>query len=385
MRYLIRVDDRICNRPVKDGTPRYYYRRKFFDKGSQRTRIFSKSLGSDLRLALNDKGRWDRYTDALAGGVEPKENMTLAKFIEKYIHHISEERGLIAWKHVRGNVMAFLVYVGDRPLDKVARQDVEMYLIKRKQAGLRPHSLNGALRDIKRLFNAAVNWSYLDRSPATGIRFQRAVSAPCKLPSPEEVQRILSASPVWLRRIILTLVSTGARLGEVQGLDWSDVDFTRNLLKLRRRKVGDEILMPMTKQLSSELGELALGLGFPTKGPVFVSEIGRPFTRERLYKAFKPVVRRLGWPWLMLKTFRKVVATHIRRTTRDVRVAQKMLGHTSLRMMEYYMQDDDEARQMGANAMEGFLGNDSKDGVTKEVSQTANQDIKAIGEVQKPN
>jgi hypothetical protein len=88
-----------------------------------------------------------------------------------------------------------------------------------------------------------------------------------------------------------------------------------------------------------------------------VSQAGRPYTPQRTYKAYKAIVRRLGWPWLTLRTIRTLVATQVARTG-DVLAVNRMLGHGSMEVSRGYMQDDEPHKDRGVTAMEGFLAGD---------------------------
>ena len=89
-----------------------------------------------------------------------------------------------------------------------------------------------------------------------------------------------------------------------------------------------------------------------------MSRIGRPFQVGRLYLALKAVTRRLGWPWITPRTFRRLVATRVAQIARDPSVVKAVLGHASLRTSEIYMQVEDEARQRGIEAVNVYLGGD---------------------------
>lgn len=340
-----------------DGRFSYVYRRlvRLFEKDRKYMDVRHR-LGGNLERALEKAKQLDAKWDPVERGEQVKPDLSLTQAIEWYIRRISVERMLLAWKEVSRNLATFLAFTGNRLLKRVTRDDIERFLEFRKRV-VRPMTVNGNLRDIKRLMNTMVQAGYLEKTPTLGIRPLRAVPLPVRLPTPLEVERLRQASPVWLRRIILMLLSTGARLGEVNSLDWSDVDLTAGTVKLRRRKVGDELMMPLAKSLRDELWSMNLEAGGPTKGPVFTALEGRPVTVEHLARAFRVVTHRLGWPWFKLKTFRKLVATEVWRRTGDARVVQKTLGHSTLWTSEkFYIQAEDEARQRGVDAMEAYMG-----------------------------
>lgn len=357
MNHLIHVEGRVWLRRAKDGSSRYYYRRRLpqSENGGRIYRDCRVVLGPSLERALRMAKQLDTENDAELNGEQPRKQATLGGLVARYLDHVRDVRRLVGWKTIRSNLDRLVQRVGDVPVERVTRAKVEDFLAGRKQV-VRPATANSALRDAKRLFAWAVEEGYLPHNPAAGVRALRAPGLPRRLPTSLEVERLLSACPEWLRRIVLALVSTGARVGEVLRLDWSDLDFTAGRLKLRRTKVGDVLELPIGERLKRELWDFAARQGFPTKGPVFVSRAGGQYKAGRLYLALMSVTRRLDWPWLTPRTFRRLVATRVAQIARDPQTVKAVLGHASLRTSEIYMQVEDEARQRGIEAVNAFLG-----------------------------
>jgi len=342
----------------KSGPRRYYLRRveRVFENGKKVRKERWVSLGADAVHARTMVKKEREKRDALERGEAPRIDLTLGQAVDWFVSDIRDRRKLLGWKDVRRNLGAFLAAVGDVPLRQIGRGDVMNYL-QAKKGTLRPATINTILRDVKRLFNAAIDAGYLEVNPAHRIRPERVKLPVRRLPKSLEVERLMSASPVWLRRIILMLASTGCRLSECLTLDWSDVDLTNGTVNLRRRKVDDELELPMTDRLKSELWIMNMERGGATAGRVFLNAQGRPCPKERVWKVMKDIATGLGWPWLMPKTFRNLVATETYRATGDMRVAQKTLGHSTMRVTEtVYVQGDAEARSKGIAAMNRFLG-----------------------------
>lgn len=340
----------------EDGKPRYYYRRlhAFFENGKRRYKDIRKSLGSNLERALEKAKQYDAECEAQLRGEKPRLMTTLGQFIQWYIQYVRDEMKLFGWKTIRANTKAFVVHVGAHAaLEKITRADVENFLSARRQV-VRPATVCGAFRDVRRMFNVAIQQNYVERNPATGIRVGRPSRTEPQLPSVEEVRRLLDflrVQKIWLFRIVVTLVYTGARLGEVLSLTWAQVDFTTGSLTLVRRKVNDKLKLEMAKPLGEVLNNLWMEKGMPKEGAVFLSTTGRLFDRIGVYRAFKPVARRLGMQWLTLKTFRKLAATWTWQGTRDVRVAQMLLGHDNIRTTELYLGAGAEARSLAVKAI----------------------------------
>jgi len=139
------------------------------------------------------------------------------------------------------------------------------------------------------------------------------------------------------------------------GLTWADVDMTRDTLILRRSKVQDALTFELKGPLKDALGGAWSEAGMPVQGLVFPSRDGKPLTRTGVLTVFKREVTALGWPWLCLRTFRKVAATAVVEATGDIRKAQHLLGHSSQRTTEAYLGRGEQARAEASGVMARYL------------------------------
>jgi len=349
-----------CRGP--NGANRYEYRRLLpviFENGKRSYRDIRRRLGTNLAGAIAGAKRLDAQCDGLLRGEKTLANTTLGEFADWYIGYIRDERRMLGWATVRGNVRAFVKHAGARLMvGAVSRLHIEEFLNARRR-NVRPATVYGSLRDVKRMFNVGVQKGYLTDNPAAGMRVEKGLGAEPRLPKPEEVQKLLEylkARNSNLHGIVLALVYTGARLGEIISLDWSRVNIPEGTLTLVRRKVHDELTLEIARPLREHLESLWNAAGLPIRGTVFLNRNGEPHTRWRLYGRFKLSANRLGMPWLTLNTFRKFAATMVQEETGNTRDAQMMLGHTDLRTTEQYLGRRRESRTRAVRALEARLG-----------------------------
>ncbi len=83
-------------------------------------------------------------------------------------------------------------------------------------------------------FNAAVRWEWIDRNPASSAKLPKAPHRSPSSPEPEEVARVIAAARdlgLDLLALYLWLAAvTGARRGELCGLQWADIDLERGVI-----------------------------------------------------------------------------------------------------------------------------------------------------------
>ena len=104
------------------------------------------------------------------------------------------------------------------------------------------------------------------------------------------MEKIIDASPEWLRPLILTSYYTGLRMGELLGLKWEWVDLKEGV-----------IYLPWTKTLKDQTGKgqkvvmqtelIALFKKLPKKHDLIFCQIGgEPFKHWHVYQPFKKVL-----------------------------------------------------------------------------------------------
>jgi integrase len=153
----------------------------------------------------------------------------------------------------------------------------------------------------------------------------------------------------------LAAATTGLRRGEVLGLMWTDVDFDKGRLSVRRARVssGGVVVLSEPKTRRSrrvvaldqtttaalrehrtrQLEErLAWGAAWVDTGFVFTREDGTPLHPESLSKMFQWRVRRAGLPRIRFHDLRHTHATLALQAGVHPKVVSERLGHSSIRI-----------------------------------------------------
>jgi integrase len=186
----------------------------------------------------------------------------------------------------------------------------------RRKNSLSRKTVRNVLNLLGEIFAKAVAEGYLRHSPMEGVDKPRAdKEQKGRALKPDEIQSILRSAEGIDRTMIATAISTGMRRAEQFGLDWSHVDFERDVIKVRRslywqfgKYHGREEGQPawtyvspkskmsvrdidMSPELCRELRELYLRSG--KKGLVFCTPKGTPINPDNFVKRnFAAVLRR---------------------------------------------------------------------------------------------
>lgn len=105
---------------------------------------------------------------------------------------------------------------------------------------LSPKTIQDHHRVISAILNTAIKWELIDRNVASG-------ATPPKPPAKDieyldetqakQLIQLLADEPIKYRTMIILLIYTGLRRGELNGLEWKDVDLTARTLTVARSSV----------------------------------------------------------------------------------------------------------------------------------------------------
>lgn len=175
---------------------------------------------------------------------------------------------------------------------------------------------------------------------------------------------------------------TGMRKGEVLGLTWDAVDFSRGTIlidkQLQRPREGDgrcklvstkngkarklkpaKDVMNVLYRVKKQQAEWQLRHGESFQNPmnlVFTHEFGEYLNPNTVYNHFKEIVARIGAPEVRFHDMRHSYAVAALQAGDDVKTVQGNLGHaTAAFTLDVYGHVTDQMREESANRMERFI------------------------------
>jgi len=228
---------------------------------------------------------------------------------------------------------AFLKHFYPNPLTEIARPDIEKYLIKvAKERNYSKSSVNQYINAIKFYYEKVLG---NDRAVYRLERPFKDKRLPMVL-SQAEVTRILKSCHNLKHKAILTLIySAGLRISELIGLDVSDIDSDRMVIRIKNSKGN--------KDRQTLLSEKTLDLlrkyytEYRPKKILFEGQTGERYSATSVQRVFKRALLKAGVrKKATLHTLRHSFATHLLEMGTDLRYIQALLGHTSSKTTEIY-------------------------------------------------
>ena len=209
--------------------------------------------------------------------------------------------------------------------------------------GRSPHTVRGVYGNIRSWLRWLVGEGILRESPTEKVREPKAPEAAKKVYSPGELAAIKKylekgKTALALRdyALVLVLMDTGARCSELLAITLDDIQ--DGAILLRQTKGKRPRMVPLGKESERALWRY-VQRGRPRLHPrgkeVFVSDDGRPMTRNSVRCMLKRLGKALGFP-VSAHKFRHSWATVLLRKGADMEAIRKMGGWTDYAMLRTY-------------------------------------------------
>lgn len=224
-------------------------------------------------------------------------------------------------------------FFGRLLLSEIDGERIEHYKATRHAGALSPKTINNHLTILRKSLACARDWGRIDRIPE--IKWLRVSLPPVRVLTPEESGLLLADRSDLLGHTLFVLaLYTGMRLGELLGLDWSDIDFDHDTILIRRSLVRGTLGTPKNgRSRLAALPRCARDLlrteQAPASGFVFQRPSGEPLTGRMAYALLHRMCRRAGVTPFGWHTLRHTCATRLAERY-DLPLVQEHLGHSSV-------------------------------------------------------
>jgi integrase/recombinase XerC len=279
--------------------------------------------------------------------------------IQQYAEHLRNERNVSphTLRNYLSDLAQFRDFLIERELclDKAAApvvQQVDIQVVRAYLAALtknhKKSSIGRKLAALKGFFRYLVATHRLEKDPLLLIHSPKQEKPLPTFLSVDDVFHLLNqvkvatALDVRDRAILEFFYSTGVRVSELVGLNWGDVDFGLEIVRVVG-KGSKERIVPIgavaLKALEDYSGQVRKKWKLPCKGAnaVFLNNRGGRITTRSVARIVEKHLREAG---ISIKMgphgLRHTFATHLLNSGADLRAIQEMLGHASLSTTQRY-------------------------------------------------
>lgn len=287
----------------------------------------------------------------------------LSKWIDLFLRSLKEQLGY-SEHTVRGyasDLNHFISFVNSEMIAghdggeaELQKEVVDPLLLKKYLGSLYGHykrtTIARKLSAIRSFFVFLEKRAYTNGNPAGQIGTPKMEKPIPTYLSVDEVFRLLDRpdprNPLALRdlAILEMLYSCGMRVGELEALCVSDVDFDGRLVKIvgkgdkeRIVPIGHQALRILKRYLETTWKLREKKYGRSKDVPLFVNYRGERLTTRSISRIVKRYGRGSGLPFdISPHSFRHSFATHLLDGGADLRCVQELLGHQSLSTTQKY-------------------------------------------------
>lgn len=186
---------------------------------------------------------------------------TYNRYLE-YLKRINQGIGHIKLKDLRPlHLNAFYKNLAEPGINKHYKKDEHGKPIGDRR--LSPKTIRDHHRVISAILNWAVKSELIDRNVAAGATVPKSPGQDIECLNEEQAKyllQLLEKEPIQYRTMITLLIYTGLRRGELNGLEWKDIDFEARTLTVARSSLYIGNGQTITKEPKSRAGKRKLTL-----------------------------------------------------------------------------------------------------------------------------
>ena len=282
--------------------------------------------------------------------------LSVDEAVDTFLDHCKVERGLAAhtldgYGRDLARLGQFLSERSRQDVDDVSAADITDHLIGLAEAKLAARSRARALVAIRGLFKHLVAERWLEADPTSLIDAPRTARRLPGVLGEESVAKLI-AQPADTPRgrrdaaMIELAYASGLRVSELVSITLADVNLHHGFVRVTGKGSKTRVI-PLHNAARAKIekymeNDRPLLVRDPAERGLFLTERGRPMTRQGFWKSLRNYAKRAG---VRLPTgdisphkLRHSFATHLVEHGADLRAVQAMLGHADISTTQIYTQ-----------------------------------------------
>jgi integrase/recombinase XerD len=226
----------------------------------------------------------------------------------------------------------------------LSRKDLREFLIDLSRENLSANSVGRIVSALRGFYKFLQFDRHIAKNPAEDLLAPQKGSYLPKFLNQAEIEQLLLVPDVSgeiglrNRAILETMYAAGLRVSEICTLQLGDVELDAGILTCKG-KGGKTRKVPIGKSAVEWLKSYLILRRQKENIEIqnlFVSSLGKPVSRQDVFKMVKECGEKIGCEDISPHTLRHSFATHLIQNRADVRSVQQMLGHADISTTQIY-------------------------------------------------
>lgn len=296
---------------------------------------------------LKQKSIYDHLLRKLEECDFPGKEHAISYLKDKYRRNLSP-RTLLASAYSVRLFLVFLENNGHREILDLSRRDIEAYVEHEQDRGLKARSIKSRLASLYAFLNFLVKSDVL---PPIILQRKIRVKTPSSLPRAiafDDLAKFLtSISEIRDRAMIMLLLRTGMRIGELLALQVTDISIEEQKICIY---IGEKNAQGRVVYFCDDAKEALLAwlrIRDPEEGSLFYGRNGQPLSYAGARKSFQKHLKKSGLAakGYSIHQLRHTFATELLNVGMRLEVLQQLLGHSTIEMTRHYARLTDKTRE----------------------------------------
>ena len=204
----------------------------------------------------------------------------------------------------------------------------------------KPKTFHRIISTLSSFYRFLYTQGVVSSNPLTGIDRPRIKQQEIKYLKHNQVLHLIeSIEDPRDKLIVRTIYATGVRVSELCNINIEDIDFDEHTIRIRGK--GDKMRIVFVDD--DTLAEILKFVGNRLTGPLFIGQQGKHISSRAIQHIFKHYAPSGITPHKIRHSY----ASELYKRSKNLRVVQENLGHTSIKTTEIYLHTDiDERRQV---------------------------------------
>lgn len=290
--------------------------------------------------------------------------MDFLELANRRLDHVQAYNSARHYAELRYMARRWVAVWGDLSITRITPEMLQDFVLERVKVS--PHVANKEIRYLRALFNFAVKWKWLRENPANELTFFPVEKRLKRVPTPDDIDKVIAAADQDTQDYLWTLRETLARVSEVNRLTWDDIDLEGRFVVLyTRKKKGGHLTprkVPMPQRLFDILSRRHASRD-QSKPWVFWHEYTSSKTGERKAgpyqdrkKFMKTLCEKAGVEYFRFHALRHSGASVLDSLNVPIGSIQRILGHENRTTTEIYLHGIGDGERQAMEVFEQARG-----------------------------